>query len=59
MEAGARPIVVESTVVDGEIDGSIYGTIYPSIYGSENGARKNNPSRRIINSAEGLLQNLF
>ena len=44
---GARPTVVESIVVDGEIDGSMYGTIYPSIYGSENGARNNNPSGRI------------
>ena len=56
---GARPTVVESIVVDGEIDGSIHGTIYPSIYGSESGARNNNPSGRIIKSAEGLLQNLL
>ena len=47
---GARPTVVESIKVDGEIDGSIYGTIYPTIYGSKNGARNNNPSGRIINS---------
>ena len=56
---GARPTVVESIVVDGEIDGSMYGTIYPSIYGSGNSARNNNPSGRIIKSAEGLLQNLL
>ena len=37
---GARPTVVESIMVDGEIDGSIYGTIYPGIYDSENGAPK-------------------
>ncbi len=35
---GARPTVVESIMVDGEIDGSIYGTIYPTVYGSKNGA---------------------
>ena len=35
---GARPTVVESIMVDGEIDGSMYGTIYPMIYGSKNGA---------------------
>ena len=40
MEAafGARPTVVESIMVDGELDGSIYGTIYPTVYGSKNGA---------------------
>ena len=53
---GARPTVVESIVVDGEIDGSIYGTIYPSIYGSENGARNNNPSGRIINSSGRIIE---
>ena len=52
---GARPTVVESIMVDGEIDASMYGAIYPSIYGSESGARNNNPSGRIINSAEELL----
>ena len=35
---GARPTVVESIMLDGEIDGSIYGTIYPTVYGSKNGA---------------------
>ena len=35
---GARPTVVESIMVDGEIDGSIYGTIYPTVYGSKDGA---------------------
>ena len=35
---GARPTVVESIMVDGEIGGSIYGTIYPTISGSKNGA---------------------
>ena len=52
---GARPTVVESIVVDGEIDGSMYGATYPSIYGSENGARNNNnPSGRIIDSGGRL-----
>ena len=57
MEAafGARPTVVESIMVDGEIDGSIYGTIYPTIYGSKNGARNNNPSGRIINSGGRII----
>ena len=32
---GARPTVVESIIVDGEIGGSIYGTIYPTISGSQ------------------------
>ena len=35
---GARPTVVESIMVDGEIDGPIYGTIYPTVYGSKKGA---------------------
>ena len=52
---GARPTVVESIVVDGEIDGSMYGATYPSIYGSENGARNNSPSGRIINSGERII----
>ena len=52
---GARPTVVESIVVDGEIDGSMYGATYPSIYGSENGARNNNPSGRIINSGGRII----
>ena len=56
---GARPTVVESIVVDGEIDVFIYDTMYLSMYGSENGARNNNPSRRIIKSAEALLRNLL
>ena len=41
---GARPTVVESIMVDGEIDGSIYGTIYPTIYGSKYGVVNKNPS---------------
>ena len=52
---GARPTVVESIVVDGEIDGSMYGATYPSIYGSENGARNNNPSGRINNSGGRII----
>ena len=56
---GARPTVVESIVVDGEIDGSMYGTIYPGIYGSENGARNNNPSGRIINSSGRIIAEPF
>ena len=52
---GARPTVVDSIKVDGEIDGSIYGTIYPTIYGSKNGARNNNPSGRIINSRGRII----
>ena len=36
---GARPTVVESIMVDGEIGGSIYGTIYPTISGSQNGPK--------------------
>ena len=52
---GARPTVVESIVVDGEIDGSMYGATYPSIYGSENGARNNNPSGRIMNSGGRII----
>ena len=37
---GARPTVVESMMVDGEIGGSIVGyiIIYPTIAGSQNGA---------------------
>ena len=35
---GARPTVVESIVVDGEIGGSIYGAVYPTISGPKNGA---------------------
>ena len=46
---GARPTVVESIMVDGEIGGSIYGTIYPTISGSKNGAE----IRTIL--TEGLL----
>ena len=38
---GARPTVVESIMVDGEIGGSIYGTIYPTISGPQNGAEIN------------------
>ena len=35
---GARPTVIESILVDGEIGGSIYGTICPTISVSKNGA---------------------
>ena len=33
---GARPTVVESAMVDGEIGSSIYGTIHPTISCSKN-----------------------
>ena len=55
---GARPTVVESIMVDGEIDGSIYGTIYPAIYGSQNGAVNNNPSGRIIKICGRIIEQL-
>ena len=45
---GARPTVVESIMVDGEVGGSIYGTIYPTISVSKNGAEIKNPSGRTI-----------
>ena len=35
---GARPTVMDSILVDGEIGGCMYGTIYPTISGSKNGA---------------------
>ena len=53
---GARPTVVESIMVDGEIGGSMYGTIYPTISGSKNGAEINIiPPELLLNSAEALL----
>ena len=53
---GARPTVVESITVDGEIGGSIYGTIYPTISGSKNGAEIDLISPEGLSiRAEGLL----
>ena len=55
---GARPIVAESIMVDGEIGRSIYGTIYPAISGSKNGVEINRiQSEGLSTTAEGLLHN--
>ena len=56
---GARPSVVQSMVVDGEIGDSIFGTIYPTISGFKHGAEIDIilPEELAI-TAEGLLHSL-